>query len=95
MVGVGWFERSARKATLATLDVRPPSEGTAARGPADSYALEVEIMVVIGERDAPERTMGRLLQTTIDRDETPLRQAFVWHGTLSIRNATRLVPHAT
>jgi hypothetical protein len=39
--------------------------------------------------------MGRLLQTSIDRDETPLRQAFVWHGTLSIRNATRLVPHAT
>ena len=78
MVGVGWVERSARKATLATLDVRLPSEGTAARGPADSYALEVETMVVIGERDAPERTIGEAVQTTIDRDEPSLRQAFAF-----------------
>jgi hypothetical protein len=95
MVGVGWFERSARKATLATLDVRPPSEGTAARGPADSYALEVETMVVIWRAGRPGTHHGKAVADDDRPRRTPLRQAFVWHGTLSIRNATRLVPHAT
>ena len=62
MVGVGCFERSAGKATLATLDVRPPSEGTAARGPADSYALEVETMVVIWRAGRPGTHHRRLFR---------------------------------
>jgi hypothetical protein len=94
MVGVGWLERSVGQVALATLDVRPPSVGTAARGPADSYALEVEIMVVIGERDAPERTIGGCADD--DRPRRTFAAAGVRpHGTLTVRSATRLVPHAT
>jgi hypothetical protein len=93
MVGVGWLERSVGQVALATLDVRPPSVGPAARGPADSYALEVEIMVVIGERrpGTHHRRLCRRRSTATNLAAPGVRL----HGTLTVRSATRLVPHAT
>jgi hypothetical protein len=63
--------------------------GTAAAGPADTR-LEVGIVVAIGERDAAERGTG-LLQTSIDCEHLSLQQALAWHGTLTVRSATRLI----
>jgi hypothetical protein len=42
-----------------------------------SYALEIEIMVVIGERDA-RNVPSEAVRTTIDRDEPSVRQAFAF-----------------
>lgn len=63
--------------------------GTAAAGPADTR-LGVGIVVAIGERDAAERGTG-LLQTSIDCEHLSLQQALAWHGTLTVRSATRLI----
>ena len=82
MVGVGWLERSVGQVAPATLDVRPPSEGTAARGPADSYALEVETIVVIWRAGRPGTHHGK----AVADDDRPRRNSasagvrLAWHA---------------